>query len=129
MRILSGLTAIFLACMAMVSCNEESSETFIYSVGNSMNLNTHTNAAEVMNYAESTVDMSSAIMFTGTQSEADAAADKEFTKRMQAVDQEKFCSMMAEGDYYDFILYRASKNPGEQAEINRKHFSGTKTIR
>ena len=121
------LFAIALAAMTMTACTETVEETFVYSVGNATLL-TNSDLLSVMSYAESKVKMSaeSVMTFTGTQADADKQAKAEFANRLKAIDEQEFCAMIAEGDYYDFILYRASKEPGKSEEIDRKHYNGTK---
>lgn len=111
----------------MTACTETVEETFVYSVGNATLL-TNSDLLSVMSYAESKVKMSaeSVMTFTGTQADADKQAKAEFANRLKAIDEQEFCAMIAEGDYYDFILYRASKEPGNSEEIDRKHYNGTK---
>ena len=121
------LFAIALVAMTMTACNETVEETFVYSVSNATLL-TNSDLLSVMSYAESKVKMSAAsvMTFTGTQAEADKQAKAEFANRLKAIDEQEFCAMIAEGDYYDFILYRASTEAGKYTEIDRKHYAGTR---
>lgn len=121
------LFAIALVAMTMTACNETVEETFVYSVSNATLL-TSSDLLSVMSYAESKVKMSAAsvMTFTGTQAEADKQAKAEFANRLKAIDEQEFCAMIAEGDYYDFILYRASTEAGKYTEIDRKHYAGTR---
>lgn len=121
------LFAIALVAMTMSACNETVEETFVYSVSNATLL-TNSDLLSVMSYAESKVKMSaeSVMTFTGTQVEADKQAKAEFANRLKAIDEQEFCAMIAEGDYYDFILYRASTEQGKSEEIDRKHYEGTR---
>ena len=121
------LFAIALVAMTMASCNETVEETFVYSVSNATLL-TNSDLLSVMSYAESKVKMSAAsvMTFTGTQAEADKQAKAEFANRLKAIDEQEFCAMIAKGDYYDFILYRASTEQGKSEEIDRKHYEGAR---
>lgn len=121
------LFAIALVAMTMASCNETVEETFVYSVSNATIL-TNSDLLSVMSYAESKVKMSTAsvMTFTGTQAEADKQAKAEFANRLKAIDEQEFCAMIAKGDYYDFILYRASTEQGKSEEIDRKHYEGAR---
>ncbi len=120
------LFAIALVAMTMAACNETVEDDFYYSVSNNNSLTSNNFA--VMGYAESKVKMSTASLMTfrGTQAEADKQAKAEFANRLKAIDEQEFCAMIAEGDYYDFILYRASTEQGKSEEIDRKHYEGTR---
>lgn len=117
--------------MTLFSCEKDEKETFMYSVGNAIQLTQNSDQWAIMDYAEKHVKMSTAslMQFERTQTEADEAAKAEFAKRMQAVNENEFCSMMGEGDYYDFVLYRLSDEPNGEIEIARKHYAGTKKIK
>lgn len=114
--------------LTMVSCGEEK-DTFVYSVSNRLQLNgSSVDNFAVMDYAEKHVKMgqASTMTFVDIKADADRAAIAEFTKRMQAVNEAEFCGLMVEGDYYEFILYRASNEPDGQEEIARRSYRGTK---
>ena len=117
--------------MAFFSCEKDEKETFMYSVGNAIQLTQNSDQLSVMDYAEKHVKMSteSLMQFEGMQAEADEAAKAEFAKRMQAINETEFRSMMSESDYYDFVLYRLSREPNGAIEIDRKHYAGTKKIK
>ncbi len=122
------LFAIAMMAMTMASCNETVEDDFYYSVSSSTQLGTKSDALSVMSYASSKVKMNTASLMTfrGTQAEADKQAKAEFANRLQAIDEQEFCAMMVEGDYYEFTLCRVQTESDKSENIvDRKRYAGT----